>query len=259
MIGFGAAVPATVDSSDGVILSSPNLPELDGLRFAEFFAGRLSIPVLLENDANAAAVGEKWMGASRGVENSICVTLGTGVGGGLILDGHLYRGVDGSAGEIGHIVVEADGHPCGCGSTGCVEQYSSATAIVRIAKALIPEYPGTPLSNFDELTPLEVYNAGLAGDALSLEVFRRVGRYLGIALGGLVNVLNPEVIVIGGGASAGWDLFVEPLRAEIKARAFRQPAERVRLMRSDLGDDAGILGAAHLAAESSRSKASTGR
>jgi glucokinase len=259
LIGFGAAVPATVDSSDGVILSSPNLPELDGLRFAEFFADRLSIPVLLENDANAAAVGEKWMGASRGVENSICVTLGTGVGGGLILDGHLYRGVDGSAGEIGHIVVEPDGHPCGCGSTGCVEQYSSATAIVRIAKELIPEYPGTPLSNFDELTPLEVYNAGLAGDALSLEVFRRVGRYLGIALGGLVNVLNPEAIVIGGGASAGWDLFVEPLQAEIKARAFRQPAERVRLMRSDLGDDAGILGAAHLAAESSRSKASTGR
>lgn len=259
LTAFGAAVPATVNSSEGVILSSPNLPELNGLRFAEFFSERLSLPVLLENDANAAAVGESWMGASRGVDNSMCVTLGTGVGGGIILDGRLLRGIDGTAGEIGHIAVEPDGHPCGCGSRGCVEQYSSATAIVRIAGELMAEYPGTPLSNFEELTPIEIYNAGLAGDALSLEVFRRVGRYLGIALGGLINVLNPEAIVIGGGASAGWDLFVEPLRAEIKARAFQQPAERVRLMRSDLGDDAGILGAAHLAVESSRGKASMSR
>lgn len=259
LTAFGAAVPATVNSADGVILSSPNLPELNGLRFAELFSERLSLPVLLENDANAAAVGETWMGASRGIENSICVTLGTGVGGGIILDGRLLRGIDGTAGEIGHIAVEPDGHPCGCGSHGCVEQYSSATAIVRIAKELIADEPSTPLSNFPELTPLEVYNAGLAGDAISLEVFRRVGRYLGIALGGLINVLNPEAIVIGGGASAGWDLFVEPLRTEIGERAFKQPAERVRLMRSELGDDAGILGAAHLAVESSRSKASMSR
>ncbi|HEX6278881.1 MAG TPA: ROK family protein [Pyrinomonadaceae bacterium] len=247
---FGAAVPAIVNSNRGVILRSPNLPELNDLRFTELFSEELSIPVVLENDANAAAVGESWKGASRGVRNSIHVTLGTGVGGGIIIDGSLVRGVDGTAGEIGHIAVEPEGYPCGCGSRGCVEQYASATAIVRLTKELMPAFPQTTLRSSLELSPLDVYNAGMAGDELSREVFRLMGTYLGIALGGLVNVLNPEAIVIGGGASAGWDLFIEPLRAEISRRAFPHPAERVRLMRSELGDDAGILGAAFLASES---------
>ena len=200
---FGAAVPAIVNSTDGIIHRSPNLPELNDLPFVRRFTEDLGIPVVLENDANSAAVGERWKGASQGVRNSIHVTLGTGVGGGVIIDGTLVRGVDGTAGEIGHIAVEPQGHPCGCGSRGCVEQYSSATAIVRIAKELMPEYPETSLRSNLELTPLDVYTAGTDGDKLSLEVFRRVGTYLGVALGGLVNVLNPEMIVFGGGASAG--------------------------------------------------------
>ena len=246
---FGAAVPAIVNSRDGVILRSPNLPELNDLQFVRRFSDDLGIPVVLENDANSAAVGERWKGASQGVLNSIHVTLGTGVGGGIIINGTLVRGADGTAGEIGHIAVEPNGAECGCGSHGCVEQYSSATAIVRLAKKLMPNYPETPLRPNLELTPLDVYSAGMEGDRLSVEVFRLVGTYLGIALGGLVNVLNPEVIVFGGGASAGWDLFIEPLRAEINKRAFPHPAERVRLVRSELGDDAGILGAAFLASE----------
>lgn len=246
---FGAAVPAVVNSREGMIFRSPNLPELNDLPFARRFSDDLGIPVVLENDANAAAVGERWKGASQGVRNSIHVTLGTGVGGGIIIDGALVRGVDGTAGEIGHIAVEPEGYPCGCGSRGCLEQYSSATAIVRIAKELMLEYPETSLRSNLELTPLDVFEAGRRGDDLSLEVFRIVGTYLGIALGGLVNVLNPEVIVFGGGASAGWDLFIEHLRSEISRRAFPHPAERVRLMRSELGDDAGILGAAFLASE----------
>lgn len=246
---FGAAVPAIVNSREGLILRSPNLPELNDLPFAKRFSDDLGIPVVLENDANAAAVGERWKGASQGVLNSIHVTLGTGVGGGIIIDGSLVRGVDGTAGEIGHIAVEPEGVPCGCGSRGCVEQYASATAIVRIAKDLMREYPETSLRSNLQPTPLEVYEAGVKGDRLSIEVFRLVGTYLGIALGGLVNVLNPEVIVFGGGASAGWDLFIDHLRGEIKRRAFPHPAERVRLMRSELGDDAGILGAAFLASE----------
>lgn len=246
---FGAAVPAIVNSRDGVIHRSPNLPELNDLAFVRRFTDELGIPVVLENDANSAAVGEGWKGASRGVRNSIHVTLGTGVGGGIIIDGTLVRGVDGTAGEIGHIAVEPEGILCGCGSRGCVEQYSSATAIVRIAKELMAEYPETSLRSNLELTPLDVYMAGIEGDKLSLEVFRLVGTYLGIALGGLVNVLNPEVIVFGGGASAGWNLFIEHLSGEIRRRAFPHPAERVRLVRSELGDDAGILGAAFLASE----------
>lgn len=246
---FGAAVPAIVNSRDGVILRSPNLPELNGFQFASYFSDRLEMPVVLENDANSAALGENWKGASRGIMSSICVTLGTGVGGGIIIDGKLLRGIDGTAGEIGHIAVQPDGHPCGCGSRGCVEQYSSAIAIRRIVGELLERYPGSALSGVEDVTPLKVYEAGSAGDDLALEVFRVFGTYLGIALGGLVNVLNPEAIVLGGGVSAGWDLFIEHLREEMFRRAFRHPAERVRLMRSELGDDAGIVGAAFLASE----------
>jgi glucokinase len=246
---FGAAVPAIVNSREGVILRSPNLPVLNGFEFASYFREKLGIPVVLEKDANSAAVGENWKGASRGIENSICVTLGTGVGGGIIIDGKLLRGVDGTAGEIGHIAVEPEGHPCGCGSKGCVEQYSSAIAIKRLVSEFLSRFPDSALSGEVEVTPLKVYEAGRAGDGLSLEVFRVFATYLGIALGGLVNVLNPEAIVIGGGVSAGWDLFIDNLRAEISRRAFSHPAERVRLMRSQLGDDAGIVGAAFLAAE----------
>ena len=250
---FGAAVPAIVSSRDGMILRSPNLPALNNFAFAEHFRKHLGIPVVLENDANSAAVGENWKGASRGIQNSICVTLGTGVGGGIIIDGKLLRGVDGTAGEIGHIAVEPEGHPCGCGSKGCVEQYSSAIAIKRLISELASRFPDSILSGEPDITPLKVYEAGRAGDALSLEVFRLFATYLGIAIGGLVNVLNPEAIVIGGGVSAGWDLFIDQLRAEISRRAFPHPAERVRLLRSELGDDAGIVGAAFLAAESVRS------
>lgn len=246
---FGAAMPAIVNSQAGVILRSPNLPQLNDLDFEARFSSELGIPVVLENDANAAAVGERWKGAAQGVRNSIHVTLGTGVGGGIIVDGALVRGIDGTAGEIGHIAVEPDGYPCGCGSRGCVEQYSSATAIVRLAKELMPKFPESELRSNLELTPLDVFDAGMKGDRLSVEVFRVAGTYLGIALGGLVNVLNPEAIVIGGGVAAGWDLFIGPLRAEILERAFPQPGERVKLMRSELGDDAGILGAAYLASQ----------
>lgn len=249
LVAFGAAVPAIVNSRDGIILRSPNLPELSGLEFASYFSEKLAMPVVLENDANSAAVGENWKGASTGVQNSIFVTLGTGVGGGIVIDGKLLRGVDGTAGEIGHIAVEPQGHPCGCGSVGCVEQYSSAMAIRRIAGELLVKYPASVLSGDEDLSPLKVYRAGVEGDELSIEVFRIFGNYLGIALGGLVNVLNPEAIVIGGGVSAGWDLFIDHLRDEILRRAFQHPAERVRLMRSELGDDAGIIGAAFLASK----------
>jgi len=248
-VGFGAAVPATVNSQDGVILRSPNLPELSGMEFSAVFSEALEMPVVLENDANSATVGERWKGAAQDVRNFIMVTLGTGVGGGIMINGELLRGPDGTAGEVGHIPVEPEGHPCGCGSNGCLEQYASASAISRIASELIPVYPETELHSDLEITPLDVYNAGLHGDALSLEVFRRAGRYLGIALGGLVNVLNPEAIVIGGGAAAGWDLFIDSLRREIDYRAFQQPAQRVRLRRSQLADDAGLIGITKLARE----------
>lgn len=243
----GCAVPATINAKQGIIMKAPNLPALDGFRLAAILSGELNTPVMLENDANAAAIGENWLGASKGVQSSVCVTLGTGVGGGVIIDGNILRGIDGTAGEIGHICVEPLGAPCGCGSRGCVEQYSSATAIVRLTRELENQYPKSVLQNKSRLTSLDVYEAGKEGDDLALEVFRQMGFYLGIALADLVNVLNPEVIVIGGGAAAGWDLFIGHVEDQIRNRAFREPAERAKLVRAKLGDDAGILGAAHQA------------
>ena len=246
---FCVTAPAIISAKDGTIFSSPNLPDLNGFDLAGVLEQRLGLPVVLENDANAAAVGESWKGASKGADNSICVTLGTGVGGGLIIDGRLVRGADGTAGEVGHITVEPNGYECGCGNFGCVEQYSSATAITHITALLKADFPQSSLANVEHPSPVEVFDAGKNGDPLALEVFRQVGTYLGVALAGLVNVLNPEVIVIGGGVSASWDLFIEYTREQIKKRAFRQPGERVKLVRAALGDDAGTLGAAKLAFE----------
>ena len=242
-----AAVPATVNTKDGIILKAPNIPCLDGFRFVKVLSEMLKLNVILENDANAAAWGENWLGAAKGFENSICVTLGTGVGGGIIIDGKILRGVDGTAGEIGHICVEPTGAPCGCGSNGCVEQYASAKAIVRLAGELSREFPDSNLERKFDISAQEIYEAGKRGDELALEIFRQQGFYLGIALANLINILNPEVIVIGGGASAGWDLFLPSLRAEINKRAYREPAERAKIVRAECGDDAGILGVARLA------------
>lgn len=245
--GFGFAIPAIIQFDEGKIFSSPNLPELNGFDLSAELADRLGLKVTLENDATAAAIGEHWLGASRGFDSSICVTLGTGVGGGIILNGQPLRGLDGTAGEIGHICVEPLGVSCGCGSFGCLEQYSSASAITRMADELKSEFPDSGLTKVDSFDALTVYELGIAGDRLCMEVFRRAGVYLGIALSGLINVLNPEVIVIGGGAAEGWDLFIGHVRAEIGRRAFQQPAERARIVRAALGGDAGLVGAARLA------------
>ena len=247
VLAIAIAAPATVSSERGVILKAPNVPALDGFRMVAALENELNIKAILENDANAAAVGENWQGASKGFANSICVTLGTGVGGGIIIDGKILGGVDGTAGEIGHICVEPFGAPCGCGSRGCVEQYASATAIVRQTQELSSQYPKSELPHKIRLTSKDVYEAGHKGDELALEVFRRQGFYLGIALGNLINVLNPEVIVIGGGAAAGWDLFMPHLQEQVEQRTYREPRLRAKFEKAGLGDDAGIMGAAKLA------------
>ncbi len=242
-----AAVPGTVNVRDGIIATAPNLPALNDFKMVAVLEKKLGIKAILENDANAAAVGENWRGASKGFVDSILITLGTGVGGGIIIGGKVLRGAGGMAGEIGHICVESFGVPCPCGSRGCVEQYSSASAIVRIAKELRAQYPDSILNNNAQLKASEVFHAGINGDHLALDVFRQMGFYLGVALTSLINILNPEVIVIGGGASAGWKLFVPHLRETIHQKAFGGVSEGVKLVRGQLGDDAGILGAAKIA------------
>lgn len=247
IVAVAVAIPGTVHAIAGTVMNAPNLPWLNGFGLSDALKTELGHSVLIENDANAAGVGEHWLGAGRGIDSMLMITLGTGVGGGVILDGDLWRGIDGTAGELGHVGVELNGHPCGCGSRGCVEQYASATALVRMAHELSNQYPESPAANREPLTALDLYQFGGDGDALSLEVFRRAGTCLGMALASLVNALNPEMVVIGGGVAAGWDLFIDPLREQVDQRAFPEPARRVQIVRAVCGDDAGLLGAARLA------------
>lgn len=242
------AVPGTVNVAEGVVVEAPNVPCLEGFRLSAALESELEWPVILENDANAAAIGEMWQGAGRGHRTLICVTLGTGVGGGIILDGKLWRGADGSAGEIGHIGVDPfAGVACMCGSRGCLEVYASATAVVRMTREARHRYPNSILHNTEDLTSEKIYQAGREGDALAIEVFRRMGVYLGIGLASLVNLLNPEIVVIGGGLSNGWELFEKHMHQQVIERAFSIPARRVKIVLAECGDDAGLLGAARLA------------
>ncbi|MFN2511177.1 MAG: ROK family protein [Pyrinomonadaceae bacterium] len=245
---ISVAVPGTVNIEDGVVVKAPNVPCLDGFRLGPALESELKWPAILENDANAAAIGEMWQGAGRGYSSIVCVTLGTGVGGGIILYGRLWRGADGSAAEIGHLGVDPfGGVPCGCGSRGCLEVYSSATAIVRMTREALASYPDSILQTSDDLTSKAVYEAGVKGDTLALEIFRRMGVYLGIGLASLVNLLNPEIIVIGGGLANGWELFEQHMHQQVIERAFQLPARNLKIIRAECGDDAGFLGAARLA------------
>jgi glucokinase len=240
-------VPGTTQVETGVVTRAPNIPCLNGYALAPALEELLQRPVLLENDANAAAVGEAWQGAARDCPTIICVTLGTGVGGGIILNGELWRGIDGSAGELGHVSVEPFGCVrCRCGNVGCLEVYASATAIVRMATEELASGQESSL-HAEHLTAEMVYRSGVEGDELALQVFRRMGTYLGIGLASFINIFNPEAVVVGGGVAAGWDLFEKFARDEVSRRAFPISAKRARIVRAACGDDAGILGAARLA------------
>lgn len=241
-------VPGTVNVASGIVVKAPNLPCLDGFHLTEALSCVLKRPTILENDANAAAVGEMWQGAARGRHTIVCVTLGTGVGGGIILDGKLWHGVSDSAAEIGHMCVDPfGGVACTCGSRGCLEVYASATAIVRMTREAKPRHSTSCLQTDDDLTAETIYRAGVKGDELALEVFRRMGVYLGIGLANLINILNPEMIVIGGGVVNAWELFEKDMNHQVAERAFPLLADQVKIVPAECGDDAGLLGAAKLA------------
>lgn len=246
-------VPGTVHVETGAVVNAPNLTCLQGYELRPALEQALESPVLIENDTNAAALGEMWQGAARGYRTIICLTLGTGVGGGIILDGELWRGADGTAGEIGHAAIEPlGGIKCKCGNIGCLEVYASGTAIVRMGREALAQDESSSLQSIppDELTAEQVFRAGLEGDAIALAIFRSVGVYLGVAMSNLANIFNPEMIVVGGGVSAAWDLFGHYAHDEVMKRAFLVPARRCRIVRAQCGDDAGLLGAAWLAFQS---------
>ncbi|ABA88753.1 ROK domain transcriptional regulator/sugar kinase [Syntrophotalea carbinolica DSM 2380] len=252
--GLGLGFPGLV-AADGSITVAPNLPPFNGLALRERLCHELGMSVRVANDVNAIALGEAHWGAGRDCSDFLMVTLGTGVGGGLIVRRQLWSGCDGAAGEVGHIVVEPDGYLCGCGSRGCLEQYASGPAVVRNYQAMVRR--GTSKIHVPAVQPKtaeEVAVAALNGDAAAMGAFEVAGRYLGQVLAGVANLLNLEAAVIGGGVGASFDLFLPSLRAELEHRAFAVAARRMQIKPALLGDKAGILGAASLVREMLRAK-----
>lgn len=235
-VAFTAPAPIPFDF-DGILTKLPNLGSVAGMNFTAELKKLFGVPVTAENDATAAAIGEHWLGASRGVDNSVTVTLGTGIGGGIIINGDVIRGPDGIGGEIGHITVEPNGRQCKCGNVGCIEEYASATAIHRMAGE----------KGLDVATAADAFAAWQSGDEVARSVFDQMGRYLGQMLAGLANALNTEMFVVCGGVVNGWDAFAPSVQKAINSRSYPAAAARAKLVRGQLGDNAGILGAARSA------------
>ncbi|MBV9075301.1 MAG: ROK family protein [Acidobacteria bacterium] len=259
--GTGIGVPGIIDMETGTVHKSPNLPDWTHYPVREEIQRRLESQVILENDANVAALGEKWMGAARDVDSMCMFTLGTGVGSGLVLGGKIWHGMMGMAGECGHITVFPDGVPCGCGNRGCVEQYASATAVKRMAIEAIatgraPEL-ARAMSENPEFSSKVVFQYATQGDAAAKKIFDVVGRALGVALADMINALNLPMYVIGGGVASGWEAFAPAMFDELHKRSYvyaatapddRLPTRKHTLItRALLGSDAGLIGAARLA------------
>jgi glucokinase len=258
LAGVGIGVPGIIDMQSGMLRESPNLPGWANYPVQQEIERRLGTSITLENDANAAAFGEHWLGAGQPVDSLCMLTLGTGVGGGIVLDNQIWHGMTGMAGEAGHINVEPDGHRCGCRSHGCIEQYASATAIKRMAQEAIDANHAPMLARAmhsdPEFSAKVVYNLAVQGDEPARKIFEDVGRRLGIVLAGLVNLLNLPMYVIGGGVSSSWDAFAPAMLREVQARSFVYAAtnsdehskHRTIITRALLGTDAGLFGAARL-------------
>jgi glucokinase len=273
LAGIGIGVPGIIEMQTGMLRESPNLPGWHDYPVKQEIEHRLGASVVLENDANAAALGEKWLGAASNVDDVCMITLGTGVGGGIVLQGRIWHGMTGMANELGHITVEPNGVPCGCGGFGCLEQYASATAVKRMAVEAVATGEAPELAramNEDpEFSAKVVYQMAVQGDEPARHIFRVVGRAIGIVVADLVNVFNLPMYVIGGGVASGWDAFAPSLLEEVRKRSFvyrataptdgvpgvsgtnvhddSLPARRTTIItRALLGSDAGLIGAARL-------------
>jgi glucokinase len=269
-LGAGIGVPGIIDIKTGMMRKSANLPGWAEYPVRDEIERRLGARVFLNNDAKVAAFGEQWLGAGRGVDNMVMLTLGTGIGGAIVLNGKIFYGMNGMAGEFGHVTVEPNGVLCGCGNHGCAERYASATAVVRMAQEAMAAglAPGlVKAAAGGELSALSVYNLAMQGDVDARRIFRRFGEVLGILLADLANVLNLEMFVIGGGVSSAWDAFAPTMFEEMRARSIVYAAtapgdpldekktasqngtpslRQTIVTRSTLGSDAGLYGAARL-------------
>jgi glucokinase len=249
-VGFG--IPCLIDQRTGNAVMCVNLP-LSDLHFRDVMSERLGLPVFIDNDANVATLVETRFGAARGADNVVGLTIGTGIGGGLVLNGELYRGRTGSAAELGHMVIDEDGPRCqgNCPSNGCLESVASGIAIGREGRLAADEEPDSELgqaaASGQEITGELVTQLALGGDEVSRMVLGQIGRQLGIGLTNFVNIFNPEVIVVGGGAMAAGDLLLDPAREEMRARGLRPNRDQVKVLPARFGPEAGMLGAGVLA------------
>ncbi len=247
-IGFG--LPGQIDYKEGVVKNLPNIPGWVDIPLSKIIEDEFQIPTKLDNDVRCAALGELNFGAGKGCENLICITVGTGIGSGIILNGKLVRGAANAAGEIGHIKMQMNGGPlCGCGDYGCFEAFASGPAIVTMAKEYIS---GGKSAKYKEMatdgiiTPYIVAQAALQGDTVSIQIFKQIGKIIGIGLASVVNLLNPEKIIIGGGVADAGEILLEPIRQTIQDRAMPIQANSVKVVPAQLANAAGVIGASLL-------------
>lgn len=243
------AVAGLIDAEGGRVMVSPNIPAFRNLALTAPLSERIGLPVSIENDASAAALGEYRFGAGRGARHTLHATLGTGIGGGIVVDGRLYRGAQGLAGEIGHIVLDTAGPPCGCGARGCLEAMAGGLAFGRRAQRLIESGAAPILAGVAAGQPAtagHLAEAARRGEASAIAEIRNGGHTIGIGLGNIVNILNPDVVTLSGGLLGMGDLLLDPLRAAMASLAYG-PASNTPIRTSELGEDAGLLGAAAVA------------
>ncbi|HEO5756315.1 TPA: ROK family glucokinase [Streptococcus agalactiae] len=252
-LGIGMGSPGAVDRTSKTVTGSFNLNWADTQEVGSVIEKEVGIPFFIDNDANVAALGERWVGAGANNPDVVFVTLGTGVGGGVIADGNLIHGVAGAGGEIGHMIVDPEnGFTCTCGNKGCLETVASATGVVRVARQLAEQYEGSSaikaaIDNGDTVTSKDIFIAAEDGDKFANSVVERVSRYLGLAAANISNILNPDFVVIGGGVSAAGEFLRSRVEKYFVTFAFPQVKKSTKIKIAELGNDAGIIGAASLA------------
>jgi glucokinase len=248
ILGVGVGAPGPLDTRRGIVLLTPNLGWVN-MPLRQLIHDRLGLPAALDNDANCAVLGEWWVGAARGARHAIGITIGTGIGGGLIIDGQLYHGASDVAGEIGHTTIDTEGRRCKCGNYGCLEAYASGPNIALRAVEELEAGAESRLrtlvgGDLQKITAQTVYQAAANGDELALEVVNDTAKFLGVGIGNLLNVFNPEVVVVCGGVTLAGDHLFEPLRREVARRAFKPAVTACRIVPGELSGTAGVYGAA---------------
>lgn len=249
ILGVGIGSPGPLNTKEGVIHFAPNLPHWTDVPLVQILEDELNLPIFLENDANAAALGEWWLGAGKNVDNLVLLTLGTGIGGGIIIEGEVLHGAWDTAGEIGHMIIHEGGLTCGCGKQGCLEAYASATGVVKRTLAAIEKGEKTLLADLvenrlEDITCELVFKTAEKGDSLAKWIVEETARYLGIGIANIVNIINPEMVILSGGMIAAGDTLFKPVRKYAQENALVAAIEGVEIVPAGLGGNAGAIGAA---------------